>query len=809
MNLIKNHTLLFAITLIASAVFSQQKGVTPVIQRNSDAQGKTYAVVVGISDYQDSGIPDLRFADKDAHAFADFLRSPAGGALDENHLKVLINQQATAAQFAIALDWLWEVAKENDRVFIYFSGHGDVEKRSLSQPGYLLCWDAPAKVYMAGGALNVRDLKEVVSTLSIQNKAKVILITDACRSGKLSGSGVDGAQATTSNLSQQFANEVKILSCQPNEYSIEGEQWGGGRGAFSYHLINSIYGLADANKDFAVSLKEIGRYLDDRVTTEVAPVNQNPQIIGNPTEILARVDANMLAATQAGNQSQLASLSPIETRGIEDEILSKVDTTIKTLYHLFKSAIKDKILLEPKNACAEAYYKQLIAEPKLLPLHSTLRRNYAAALQDDAQQELNTMLKSGLTKDVLADKKYINSYNNYPEYLQRASELLGESHYMYSILQARKYFFMGMMTSSNYEKQLHYFKALELQPEMPHAFLKLISTYPASQIDSAEYYTSKAMEAVSNWVLPYCELAIVSLAKEKNPSKAEELFNKAGEIDSTSVLVWYYKGKFYTNLKKYDKALPWLEKALKGYKGEFCFPCMHLDLGTAYYRTHQIDKAFFHVRKALEFDSTNFKYLATLANLYQSIGNSEEALLNYKKALEINPNEALIYYNIGIVYKEHKEYKMALEYVLKAAQMDSMDYRFIGVVGEIYLDMNLPEVALPYFEKSLALNSKSDISHWDIGLAYLALGKWEEAKQAFEKALSLNPNNAKVHFALSRYYCLKQNIDPAFENLEQAIIKGFNDYEIIQNESDYSLLRNQKDRWFKLLNKYFPDKVKK
>ncbi|MBK9017573.1 MAG: hypothetical protein IPM82_27970, partial [Saprospiraceae bacterium] len=26
------------------------------------------------------------------------------------------------------------------------------------------------------------------------------------------------------------ANEVKILSCQPSRFSLEGEQWGGGRG---------------------------------------------------------------------------------------------------------------------------------------------------------------------------------------------------------------------------------------------------------------------------------------------------------------------------------------------------------------------------------------------------------------------------------------------------------------------------------------------------------------------------------------------------------------------------------------------------
>ncbi len=81
----------------------------------------TYAVVVGISDYQDELIPDLKYAHQDAEAFANFLRSPVGGALDEDHLKVLINEEATQGNLDAELDWLWDIAKENDRVIIYFS----------------------------------------------------------------------------------------------------------------------------------------------------------------------------------------------------------------------------------------------------------------------------------------------------------------------------------------------------------------------------------------------------------------------------------------------------------------------------------------------------------------------------------------------------------------------------------------------------------------------------------------------------------------------------------------------------------------
>jgi len=50
------------------------RGVSPITKDPRMSSGptapkNTYAVVVGISDYQDKDIPDLRFADKDAEAF--------------------------------------------------------------------------------------------------------------------------------------------------------------------------------------------------------------------------------------------------------------------------------------------------------------------------------------------------------------------------------------------------------------------------------------------------------------------------------------------------------------------------------------------------------------------------------------------------------------------------------------------------------------------------------------------------------------------------------------------------------------------
>jgi hypothetical protein len=47
--------------------------------------GKTFAIIIGISDYK--LVPDLQYAHKDAQAFEDFLLSDAGGKCQGRMLK--------------------------------------------------------------------------------------------------------------------------------------------------------------------------------------------------------------------------------------------------------------------------------------------------------------------------------------------------------------------------------------------------------------------------------------------------------------------------------------------------------------------------------------------------------------------------------------------------------------------------------------------------------------------------------------------------------------------------------------------------
>ena len=780
---------LFALLLCGSRRLSAQekpaydhssaaKGVSPVAATARVAAGATYAVVAGISDYQDPAIPDLRFADRDAEAFANFLRSPAGGSLDGDHLKLLTNEQATGAQLAKTLDWLIEVTKEDDRVIIYFSGHGDIETKRLSQPGYLLGWDAPSRVYSAGGAMNIRDFQDIVSTLSVVKKARVVVITDACHSGKLSGSDINGAQLTGQNLARQFANEVKILSCQPNEYSIEGEQWGGGRGAFSFILVDALYGLADDNNDLYVTLQEVGRYLEDHVTAEVAPVLQVPVIIGNRSERLASVNVHILTDLRSGRTSQMLMLSPVETRGREDEVLAGVDTTIRELYGLFKKALKNKVFLEPATSCADAYYERLISEPRLARLHSTMRRNYAAALQEDAQQAINIWLKADVQQLECIGKSL--RLKPIPDLLERAAELLGEGHYMYRPLLARKFLFEGILLSWTNQNpdELHgrqclalYRKALELEPESPVAWRQMGGVYLQNlhQPDSAIVCAEEARSLAPNWVLPYVDL-VYYLGEHGNFDLAKWALQKAEAIDSRHPYVinlWAYWYSRQNDKVSKEKALTLFEQYQES--GGVMYPCWHNDYGNVLQELHSYAEAEKERLNNIAIDSTDKTAWYNLGLLYTEINRFSAAETALKISIALDSTFYVAWSQLGVLYHGIGRYPEAELAYNKSIALDSTSARSWSNLGTLYLETGrYPEAELAY-NKSTALDPTLALSWSNLGGVYRNTGRNAEAELAYNKALAIDSTLAAAWSNLGALYARTGRYVKAEPALKKAI----------------------------------------
>lgn len=540
------------------------------------------ALVIGISNYQDEGIADLRFANRDAREFAAYLRTKSGGGLKEEQIKLLTDEQATTAQIYSALDWLIESCGPEDQALIYFSGHGDVETKTVRQQGFLLAFDTPKTNYMIG-AVRLSDLNGYLESIVQERKARVIVITDACRSGNLAG-GREGASATAAALSSQFQNQVKIMSCQPNELSLEGEQWGGGRGVFSYHLIDGLSGLADANKDSTVTLLELDRYLGNTVPAETDQ-QQFPFTVGMKTAKMAQVDAQELLALMAkrGINPQFAPVAP---KGMMEAILAQADTSIQKLYEEFQAAVSNQYFLptdlkdgrKPGRSASELY-DRLSKEVALSSVHSLMKRNFAAALQDESQREINAYLKSDPTELEKRWNNEVEKYKSNPVYLSKAASLLGEGHVLHNQLKAKQYYFEGLIKRLEGGQQLDTlmlkealsltFKALELDSgaayiynEIGLIYDEIRKAYMADGIhhNNAFLFQTQlenynlAIALAPKWLMPYHNSSR-TLREWRKLKEAEEICNKTLSIDSSFVPAYIELDRICYMSKQYDKCI--------------------------------------------------------------------------------------------------------------------------------------------------------------------------------------------------------------------------------------------------------------
>jgi hypothetical protein len=248
----------FVLDAVPAEAQQGTRGVIP--QRNTQQRvvGKRRALIVGVDDYQDRRIPQLRYATVDAMAFVGWLRSPASAASIDT-MVILLNREATRERVMDTYRELVGMTQENDELIFYFAGHGGVREVHNSMEGYLFPHDADS-TNIARRGISLDDINKEVSYLP--GASPVLLILDACRSGNLFGSNQMSRAAASLG-----PNVRRIVSSSGNQDSQEGDRWEG-HGAFTYFLLNGLYGMADADQSGNVTLAELGLWVVSQVSRE-------------------------------------------------------------------------------------------------------------------------------------------------------------------------------------------------------------------------------------------------------------------------------------------------------------------------------------------------------------------------------------------------------------------------------------------------------------------------------------------------------------------------------------------------------------
>jgi len=269
-------------------------GSAQILVTRMSKVAEIWIVAIGINDYMNREIPDLRYALNDAQGvaeyFLDYLSVP------EDHIYVLFDEEATLRNIKNILGTeLKNKAKKEDTVIIYFAGHGAKEEDPFNPDGdgfekYLLPVDADPDDQFAT-AFPMRDIQIIFERIDSQ---QLIFLADTCFSGAAGSGARTLAFPYRSSISEKYLERISsgkgkviLTASEANEVCRENEKFR--HGIFTYYLLRGLKGDADYDNDGYITVDEISQYVKKEVSKNTKD-RQHPVQRGESTTItLGRV----------------------------------------------------------------------------------------------------------------------------------------------------------------------------------------------------------------------------------------------------------------------------------------------------------------------------------------------------------------------------------------------------------------------------------------------------------------------------------------------------------------------------------------
>jgi hypothetical protein len=248
--------------------------------------GTSYALLIGVNRYPHLPAQrQLTYPTRDVEELKTVLIHQYG--LAPEHMTVLTNEGATLQGIHQALTMLCDSQriKRNDRLLIFFSGHGQtVRLPNGGERGFLLPTDARVDLDAPGNAApylqSCLSMDALWDYLDASPAKHALILVDACYSGFLTQSR--GALVTFEEIATLAARPARqvITAGRKGELTFEKDAWG--HGAFTYKLLQELRAHADgAGTPFTAH--ELYATLQRAVST-LTDGRQNPQMANHNTE---------------------------------------------------------------------------------------------------------------------------------------------------------------------------------------------------------------------------------------------------------------------------------------------------------------------------------------------------------------------------------------------------------------------------------------------------------------------------------------------------------------------------------------------
>ncbi|HEX5726504.1 MAG TPA: tetratricopeptide repeat protein, partial [Longimicrobiaceae bacterium] len=671
----------FPVSVLPAATVAAAAGPPRVFR------GKRWAVVVGISSYSDSAIAGLRFADDDAQAFHDFLRSEraGGGGFAAENVKLLLNEAATYREIRSALFTFLKGATEDDQVVIYFAGHGAPDPQRL-QNLYLLTHDTDA-ADISGTAFPMDDVNRAIRNLYARD---ILVITDACHSAAV------GGQVATRDLGVNQINEMFLqqlgastgglaifTASAANQLSQEDERWGGGHGVFTHFLLEGLGGQADEDGDRIVSLVEMMEYARGKVRGETrnAQIPSISQTSYDPYLPMAIVlDPSAAPPVPAVAQGPAPTPTPA-------------------------SAARTPAPAAPTREQADAITRFQEAV-RLYPRSAAYRKSLGVALrQAGRRDEALVELREAVTLD-----------GANPEHHYELGIALREA---------------GVLKDASSALA----SAVRLDPRNGDYW----NAYGAAlleegQADEALDRFRRAVRLAPENARYHRDLG-AALRKSGRPQDAVAEYREAVRLAPASAA---YHRELAETLIETGRAADAVVELREAVRADGASAENRFALGVALREGGQLAEAKVELQKAVELQPANAAYRYEAGRLLRELGMPYEGIVEFREAVRLEPGRAAFRFALGSALRGASQAEDAVRELREAVKLDPAQAEHHHGLALALKAVGLPQEAMPAFREAVRLAPQVARFRFDLGVFLRELGELEQAVAELQAAVQLD-----------------------------------------------------------------------
>jgi hypothetical protein len=273
-----------------------------------------WALVIGISKFQDSHLKGLAYSAKDAQDFGNLLLDPSVGRFKTSNVHTLTGE-VTTRQIKEELNWLARSAGEDDLVVIFLSSHGTPRSYDTAEVNYIATSDTQVlpEDDLFATAMPMVEISDIVRTRIKARRTAIFL--DTCHSGAATASLPERATAAAGSVDASASSEaldrirqgvgrVILTSSKPDEVSSEGAPFQ--NGYFTHFLL-----LALRQNNGMATIDQVFAYMNDQLPKAAQAVRRRQTPVLSRSDLGSDIVLGVPTATTAAGAHE----SPRPTSG--------------------------------------------------------------------------------------------------------------------------------------------------------------------------------------------------------------------------------------------------------------------------------------------------------------------------------------------------------------------------------------------------------------------------------------------------------------------------------------------------------------